>query len=278
MTAQNRTAGERRLGFSSPCTVRGPTSTTCLRRRCAQRPPRAELGRVLVVGANRGLGLELARVLSTTDGVSSATCTKRPDGDADELSSIPNIDVAPLQVRDRDAVINLIRDFKPDVVFSCFGGLPTDHDRPDYPGNQNLIDASDDAAVKRFMLVSALGASESEGSVPFQVMDTMRPLLLDKSRAELYLRESKLTWTIVRPVPFSDDDDASTGMLTEGIKCYGTITRKETARLLVAAADSTSAARKTLTAIDRARVLLTSPYVRPLEFWEPLPVDEFDLT
>lgn len=50
--------------------------------------------------------------------------------------------------------------------------------------------------VRRFVLVSAMGAGDSENAVPFQAMDYMRPFFLDKSRAELYLRESG-TWSWV---------------------------------------------------------------------------------
>lgn len=46
--------------------------------------------------------------------------------------------------------------------------------------------------MKRFVLVSALGAGDSEGAVPSQVMESLRPMLMDKSRTELYLRESGL--------------------------------------------------------------------------------------
>jgi uncharacterized protein YbjT (DUF2867 family) len=163
------------------------------------------------------------------------------------------------------------------VVFSCIGGSPTDDDRPDYVGNQNVIDAAEASGVGRFVLVSALGAAESEGSVPLQVAEAMRPLMMDKSRAELYLRESRLQWTIVRPVPLADEAANGAGMLSEGIKCYGTITRGDLSELLVRAAEAPAAGGKTLTAIDRTRVLLTHPYVRPLEFWEQVPVEEFVL-
>jgi nucleoside-diphosphate-sugar epimerase len=253
-------------------------STKASRAACGRKPIIAELGRALVIGANRGLGLALARALASDAGTAATIATIRPQSNADELSQVTDAQIMELDVRDRDQVFSVLADAKADVVFSCFGGSATDDNRPDYPGNQNLIDAAEKLNVKRFVLLSALGASDSESSVPFQVMITMRPLLLDKSRAELYLKESKLDWTIVRPVPLSDEPKTGTGMLTSGLKCYGTISRDDLAELLIRAADSVSANRATLTAIDRTRVLLTSPYVRPLEFWEPLPVEEFELS
>lgn len=235
---------------------------------------RAALGRVLVVGANRGLGLHLAAAL-TSSGAARTMTTVREGADTSALDRVGSVEILRLDVRDRDAVVALVAEAKPDVLFNCIGGTAVDDDRPDYTGAQNLIDAAEEAGVGRFVLLSALGAADSEGSVPYQVMDTMRPLLLDKSRAELYLKESRLAWTIVRPVPLVDDPKNGLGMLTEGIRCYGTIGREDLAELLVRAADSENAESKILTAVDRSRVLLTSPYVRPLEFWEPLPVEEF---
>jgi uncharacterized protein YbjT (DUF2867 family) len=259
-------AGSRLAALSRPATAR--------RRACNVSPPSAALGRTLVVGANRGLGLALAAALSAS-GAAETLGTVRPTSDGAALAAVRDVTVVRLDVRDRDAVLAAVARIKPDVLFSCIGGTAADDDRPDYTANQNLIDAAEQGGVGRFVLLSALGAAESEGSVPFQVMDTMRPLLLDKSRAELYLRESGLEWTIIRPVPLTDDPASGAGMLTEGVACYGTISRDDLAALLLRAAEAPAAARKTLTAIDRSRVLLTAPYVRPLEFWEPLPVDEF---
>jgi nucleoside-diphosphate-sugar epimerase len=240
--------------------------------------PFAALGRTLVVGGNRGLGLELARALSVSDAADGPICvTVRPSCESSLLAAVDRVQVLELNVRDRDDVLQAVKDFKPDVVFSCIGGLPGDDQHPNYVGNRNIIDATEANGTSRFVLVSALGAGDSEGSVPFQVMDTMRPLLLDKSLAEVYLRKSSLNWTIVRPCPLTDDEPTNSGILTQGINCYGTISRIDLAALLLRGADSPAAVGKTLTAIDRTRVLLTSPYVRPLEFWEQLPVEEFAL-
>eukprot|EP00168_Porphyra_purpurea_P014046 TRINITY_DN3975_c0_g1_i1.p2 TRINITY_DN3975_c0_g1~~TRINITY_DN3975_c0_g1_i1.p2 ORF type:complete len:125 (+),score=47.45 TRINITY_DN3975_c0_g1_i1:219-593(+) len=122
-----------------------------------------------------------------------------------------------------------------------------------------------------------MGAGDSEHAVPFQAMDYMRPFFLDKSRAEMYLKESGLVYTIVRPGPLEDGPPTGTGVVTESPTGYGGIVRADLAALLVGAAASPRAAGKTLTAVDRTKVLLTSPYVRPLEFWEELPFTPFSL-
>lgn len=149
---------------------------------------------------------------------------------------------------------------------------------PDAEATRNLVDAALTLPnLTRFVLLSALGAGDSEDAVPFQVMDTMRPLLLEKSHAEAYLRASKLPWTIARPGPLVDAPRTGSAVVTEGTQCYGTVSREDVADLLVRAADSEKAEGKTLHVVDTKSVLVTSPYVRPLEFWEPLPFEEFML-
>lgn len=149
---------------------------------------------------------------------------------------------------------------------------------PELEATRNLVDAALSLPnLKRFVLMSALGAGDSEGSVPFQVMVTMRPLLLEKSHAEAYVRASKLPWTIARPGPLVDGPRTGSAVATEGRQCYGTVTREDLAEVIVKAADSAKALGKTLHVVDTKKVLVTSPYVRPLEFWEPLPFEEFAL-
>lgn len=235
----------------------------------------ASLNRVLVVGANRGLGLEVARAVRI-HGADHLSATAREGRDTTDLQLVVD-DVCALDVLDRDAARDIMERTRAECVISCLGGSPTDDNRPDLLGNQILIDAAQEFGVKRFILVSALGAGDSEASVPFQVMHTMRPLLLDKSRAEKYLKNSKLQWTIARPAPLVDDVHTGCAIFTEAVQCYGTITRQDLASLLVRTADSKRAIGKVLTAVDKSRVLLTSPYVRPLEFWEDLPFEEFEL-
>lgn len=166
-------------------------------------------------------------------------------------------------------------------MISCIGGDPSNGEAlPDYDANKNLIDAARKAGVKHFVLISMLGAGNSEAAVPFQVMDTLRPILLEKSHAEAYLREmSDMKWTIIRPAPIIESSEDAEGMpvATEGLTCYGTITRPDLASMVSKIVESSNATGKTLHVVDRKGILVTSPYVRPLEFWEPLPFEEFTL-
>ena len=62
-------------------------------------------------------------------------------------------------------------------------------DSVEIAGNRNLIDAARAAGVKRFVFISALGAQ----------LDSPVPFLHGKARAEEYLRESGMNYTILQP-------------------------------------------------------------------------------
>ncbi|PXF42567.1 hypothetical protein BWQ96_07729 [Gracilariopsis chorda] len=228
---------------------------------------------ILIVAANRGLGAHLSTALRGTENLHT---THRPCSSASaEQQQVST--THPLDALDESETDALLSGLRPNVVVSCIGGRAGQWDLPDFEGNKNLIDASKRAGVKRFILVSALGAGNSEGSVPFQVMDTMRPLLLEKSRAELHLKEIEgMEWTIVRPAPIVDGGRGKP-VATEDISCYGTITRPDLAEVVKKIIGSDKASNKTLHIVDRTGLLIVAPYVRPLEFWEPLPFTEFDL-
>lgn len=167
---------------------------------------------------------------------------------------------------------------RPKTVISCIGGDLTQDELPDFDGNKNIIDACIKGGVDRFVLISAMGAGDSENTVPFQVMHTLRPLLLEKSHAEAYLKGVEgLKWSIVRPAPLVEEEGADSAVATEELNCYGTITRPSLARMVANIAASEKAIGKTLHVVDSERLLITSPYVRPLEFWETIPFEIFNL-
>lgn len=229
---------------------------------------------VLVVGASHGLGLHVTKHLqSVTDHLHATYLT-----DSSQLN-LPTDQIHKLDACNNTAVDKLISELKPHTVINCVGGKPTDESLPDREATKNILNAATNTNVNRFILISALGAGDSEESVPFQVMMTMRPMLLEKSHAESYVKVQKqIPWTIIRSAPLVDPTkDGKGAVATEGLKCYGTVDRDELAKIVVKAAISKKAVKKTLQVVDRGQLLITSPFVRPLEFWEPLPFEVFEL-
>lgn len=236
------------------------------------------LSNVLVVAANRGLGAALTTHLHEAK-VAQVATTHRPQTACPPRQQAESTTVHMLDALDRAATHDLLQTVRPKTLISCVGGdLADSHDLPDLLASKSLVDAAVAAGVKRFVLLSALGAGNSEEAVPFQVMMTLRPFMLDKTDSEAYLRAhaGAMEWSIVRPAPLIDEGSGP-AVVTEDVQCYGTITREHLASAVARIADSKAAAFRTLHVVDRTRVLVTSPYVRPLEFWEPFPFDEYEL-
>jgi uncharacterized protein YbjT (DUF2867 family) len=137
------------------------------------------------------------------------------------------------------------------TIISTLGGLPQDTDRPDYPGNKNLIDAAVKAGVKKFILVSSIGAGNSIGALSEQALAALKEILVEKDKAEQYLMASGLTYTIIRPGGLKSEPPTGNGVLTEDPGVVGSIHRADVAQLVVQALNSERANNKVLSAIDK---------------------------
>ncbi|MBD1832126.1 SDR family oxidoreductase [Cyanobacteria bacterium FACHB-472] len=137
------------------------------------------------------------------------------------------------------------------AVISTIGGLPKDGERADYLGNKNLIDAAVKAGVKKFILVSSIGSGNSVVALPPQALETLKSVLIEKEKAEQYLIESGLIYTIVRPGGLKSEPATGNGVLTEDPRVAGTIHRADVAQLVCRCLESDAANNKVLSALDR---------------------------
>lgn len=272
------------------------STRTCNKRR-AHNVSMASLD-VLVVGAETRLGANLvSRLCKSEERRVSCIYSSPRDGkpNLSEDASVPDslYHKTSLDVTDTLGMAATISSIRPNAVVSCIGGDAStfvpgalspyeDAAFRDLPAAKSLVDACVDADVDKLVFVSMLGAGDSEASVPFQVMASLRPLLLDLSDAEEYIRKrSELKWTIVRPAPIEEDDEIRSGsdpgnldqvIITEDTDIYGTVTVDQIANALAHIVSSDKVAMKTLQVVNRQQILITAPYVRPLESWENLPV------
>lgn len=204
------------------------------------------INRVLVAGASRGVGREIARLL-VNQGY-SVTGLTRSELVVPELQAL-GLQTAIVDALDAQQVEAAINEF--DAVISTIGGLPQDGKRSDYDGNKNLIDAAVKANVKKFILVSSIGAGESVVALPPQAFEALKSVLVEKEKAEQHLIQSGLTYTIVRPGGLKSEPPTGNGVLTEDPKIAGSIHRADVADLVCRCLTSDRAAQKILSAVDR---------------------------
>jgi uncharacterized protein YbjT (DUF2867 family) len=113
----------------------------------------------------------------------------------------------------------------------------------DYAGNNNLVDAAVAANVQQFVLVSSMGVTHEKH--PLNKM--MNNLLIWKFRSEEYLRNSGLSYTIIRPGGLHDKPAGEQLIVFEQadiIKITG-ISRADVAAVCVAAIQYPQAIDKT---------------------------------
>jgi nucleoside-diphosphate-sugar epimerase len=121
------------------------------------------------------------------------------------------------------------------AVVDLIGGLPfTDPETwPDFVGNVNAIDAAAAAGLQRFIFVTSIGTGSSGNYVSAESF--LLPLLELKTKAEEYLHQSGLDWTIIKPggLNHGDEDVGPKNLLiTENDGVRGLIDREDLAAVV----------------------------------------------
>ncbi len=110
----------------------------------------------------------------------------------------------------------------------------------DYGGAVKLVEAAEKHGVKRYLMLSAMGASDPESG-----SEAMQPYLYAKARADERLQESNLNYTIIRPGSLTNEEGTGKIQATPSIGRRGEISRDDVAETFVAALEAESTYRKT---------------------------------
>lgn len=148
---------------------------------------------ILVVGSTGTLGRKVTRsLLASSETVRAMT---RSLSKTDELKALGAKPVR-ADLRDPDALEFAVRGVQVVIAaaHSLLGRGDESSDKIDDDGHRTLIDAAKAAGVEHFIYTSVVGASREHP------VDFWR----SKARVEDYLRESGLTYTIVRPTSFME--------------------------------------------------------------------------
>ncbi len=204
---------------------------------------------IFLAGASRGVGREIAKYLTAQQLKVKALLRKQTAAAELEALGIQVVFGDALNVGDVERAI--LTDEPIHTIISTLGGLPEDTNRPDYPGNKNLIDAAVKAGVQKFILVSSIGTGNSVGALSPQALAALKEILIEKDKAEQYLIASGLTYTIIRPGGLKSETATGNGVLTEDPRVVGSIHRADVAQLVVRALNSDRTNNKVLSAIDK---------------------------
>jgi uncharacterized protein YbjT (DUF2867 family) len=133
------------------------------------------------------------------------------------------------------------------VVFAAGAGPGSGPERKrtvDFEGAVKLIEAARRAGVKRYVIVSSIGADDPAGGG-----EQMRPYLEAKADADRAVAESGLDWTIVRPGSLTDDPGTGLVAATTDMSARGPIPREDVARVLAAVLGNPGSIGKTFVVI-----------------------------
>jgi uncharacterized protein YbjT (DUF2867 family) len=131
---------------------------------------------------------------------------------------------------------SLIEAIADSTVLLCATGAapsfnPTGPYQIDYEGTKNLVDAAKTKGIEHFVFVSSLAVSRI-----FHPLNLFFLILVWKKRAEEYLQQSGLTYTIVRPGGLKNEDNSNSVQMSSADTLFeGSIPRTKVAQTCVEA-------------------------------------------
>lgn len=205
---------------------------------------------MLIFGASRETGLEVARLLSARG--DKVTAFARTGSDLTELKALKLEQIVYGDVLDPVAVSKAFAAGSFRAVVCTIGAHRGQMPRPDFEGVRNIVDTVKRLPrnMPRILLVTVIGAGDSRGAVAPKVLEVLGEVIALKTRAEDYLVGSGLRYVILRPGGMTSDPATGTAIRTEDHDRMGVITRADLARLLVECLDDESSDGRIYHAVD----------------------------
>jgi len=198
---------------------------------------------VVIAGGHGQVALRLARLLSAR-GERVRSLVRNPDHVADVEAAGAEAVVADMEALDDLSEFVSGADA---VVFAAGAGPGSGPERKrtvDYGAAVKLIAAAQATRVRRYVMVSSIGADDPGGG-----SEAMRPYLQAKADADTALAESGLDFTIVRPGRLTNDPGTARVAVGERLE-IADIPREDVAAVLVGALDERRTVGRTFVVVQ----------------------------
>jgi len=189
---------------------------------------------VVIVGGHGQIALRLEKLLAERgDSPRGIIRSTEQAPDLETIGAEPIVlDIENMEIDDAVAGADA-------VVFAAGAGAgsgPARKQTVDYAGAVKLIDAAASHDIRRYVIVSAIGANRPE-----RWSEQMRPYYEAKAAADEAVTESGLDYTIVRPGGLTDDPGTGKVKVAEKLESGGSVTRDDVALVIAEAlvADNT---------------------------------------
>ena len=187
--------------------------------------------RVLIAGANGKIGHHLVSQLAATEHTARAMVR-----DSAQTPTMQHLGAAEIVLGNLEEDCSSALRGCGAVVFTAGSGPNTGPEKTidvDQDGAIRLMDAAVSEGVRRFVIVSSMRAEDPE-----QGPEKIRHYLHAKHNADEYLRNSGLTYTVVRPGPLTEEPGTGKVELSNKLDRTGDISREDVAAVLVAVLDA----------------------------------------
>jgi uncharacterized protein YbjT (DUF2867 family) len=207
------------------------------------------MSRIVIIGGHGKVALHLARILTErSDADNQVTSVFRNPDHADDVTATgAHPLVADIENADIDALSDLLAGHDA-VVFSAGagGGNPDRTYAVDRDAAIRVIDAAEQAGVRRFVMVSYFGAGPDHG---VSQDNSFFPYAEAKSAADAHLRASGLEWTVLGPGRLTLEP--ATGRIAVGAAGAegggkSGVSREDVALVAAAALNDSSTIRRTI--------------------------------
>jgi uncharacterized protein YbjT (DUF2867 family) len=216
--------------------------------------------KVLVAGAHGKTARRLVRMLAR-DGHEVRGLVRKeeqmPDVEADGAEPV----LVDLEEEEVEGAVGRAVEGCDAVIFAAGAGPGSGAARKetmDYGGAVKLVEAAERHGVRRYLMLSSMGAGNPEGG-----SEAMQPYLFAKARADERLQESGLEYTIIRPGGLTNEEGTGRIEAAEALGRRGEIPRDDVARTFAEALEMTNTYHKTsVTPHDTPALTLVATVVR----------------
>ncbi len=183
-----------------------------------------DMENILVAGANGTTGKKIVNLLKESQYFNPIAMVRKEEQKA--FFEAKKIDTVLGDLEgDVSQVFNITN--KIDKVLFAAGSGGKKVVEVDQEGAKHLIDASNKNNVKKFVMLSSMGADQPEKA------EQLQEYLKAKHNADEYLKSSGLTYSIVRPGALTNNELTNEIELEEKLNKSGEISRNDVAQTLV---------------------------------------------
>jgi uncharacterized protein YbjT (DUF2867 family) len=198
--------------------------------------------RVLIAGAHGKTARRLTRIL-VGEGHEVRGLVRKEEQTGDVASDGAEPVLVDLEAEEVSGGVGRAVEGCDAIVFAAGAGPGSGDARKetmDYGGAVKLIEAAWGRGVRRYLMLSAMGAGDPEGG-----SEGMRPYLRAKARADERLAQSALDYTIIRPGGLTEDEGTGNIEAAESLGRRGEIPREDVARTFADALEDENTYEKT---------------------------------